>query len=546
MPDFGIGEIIAAVVDAVASAGTAAEAGAAVTDTVASGLTAAGIGSETATAIAGQVIPALSGAATGAGIGAGGSALTGGDPLKGAEFGGLTGGAIGGAGGAIGDATGLGATGGDVLAGLGAGALGGQLTGTGAATGALTGGASGLVSGLMSSGSTPTTGGSGTIQGAPTSGAAASPAPGADILNTSPTAIQDIGGLNAAAQPSSYAVPAPSSMFSSAGSIADSIPTSVGGQVPGSIDYTGANGLPNSTFMTSTGSLPLEGATDTTSSEASPSAFTNPSQVMAATSPGTTPAFGSSAGDIASSITPTTTGTSPSSSNGNILSRLFGGSSSPDAGSAATSSPGLGSTAAPAAGGTAAAPSLSTRIGNWAGSQLGYDPDSTVSQVLGKGVGVLPAAAPLAYEAIAGTQSPKGTNQLSSEALAAETAGTKLESYLGTGTLPPGMQQALNTAAQQAITSIKSKYASMGQSGSSAEAQEIAQINANMAGQGAELALQLYQQGVSQSQGAAQIQESLLNNTIQQDAQFSNALGTFAAALAGGGGTNIKEIKLVA
>jgi hypothetical protein len=58
-----------------------------------------------------------------------------------------------------------------------------------------------------------------------------------------------------------------------------------------------------------------------------------------------------------------------------------------------------------------------------------------------------------------------------------------------------------------------------------------------MAGQIESLGQQLYQQGLSTDQIASQIQEQLLNNTIAQDNNFTTALGTFTAALAGGAPT---------
>lgn len=183
----------------------------------------------------------------------------------------------------------------------------------------------------------------------------------------------------------------------------------------------------------------------------------------------------------------------------------------------------------------AAGPSLSQEAGNWVGDQLGFTPGGTGDAILGKVASVAPSAAILGYVGLAGNAPPKGTNALSSEAQQQLAAGNTLQSYLNTGTLPPGMQSALNSALASAKAAIQSKYASMGMSGSSSEAQDIAAVEASMAGQGAQLALSLYQQGVSQDQIAAGIQESLLNNTINQDAAFTKALGSFASSLAGGG-----------
>lgn len=87
----------------------------------------------------------------GAGIGAAGAGITGGNPLTGALTGGLTGGAVGAFGGIAGDALGS-ATAGDALVGAGAGAAGAGLTGQNPVTGAVEGGLGGAVAGGLSGG----------------------------------------------------------------------------------------------------------------------------------------------------------------------------------------------------------------------------------------------------------------------------------------------------------------------------------------------------------------------------------------------------------
>lgn len=111
---------------------------------VAAGATAIGVGAATAASIGAIAGPAL----LGAGIGAIGSAITGGNPLIGAALGGLTGGLGGaGAGAAVGGALGIGASGGTALLGAGVGALGAGLTGGNPLLGAVTGGVGGYLSG---------------------------------------------------------------------------------------------------------------------------------------------------------------------------------------------------------------------------------------------------------------------------------------------------------------------------------------------------------------------------------------------------------------
>lgn len=139
---FGITEAIGAVLAGVVGS-------AALGTGIAGGIAGLGIAGGAADAIAGVAAPAL----LGAGVGAAGSAITGGNPLTGALTGGLSGGLIGGLGGATGALTS--ALGGsapiaDAVLGAGAGAVGSAVTKGNPLTGALEGGAGGALTGLLS------------------------------------------------------------------------------------------------------------------------------------------------------------------------------------------------------------------------------------------------------------------------------------------------------------------------------------------------------------------------------------------------------------
>lgn len=204
----------------------------------------------------------------------------------------------------------------------------------------------------------------------------------------------------------------------------------------------------------------------------------------------------------------------PVSDNSGFFDKLFGGAAGGSGGSGASSGGTIGS-------------KISAGI-------FGGAPTSTANEI----VGALPSVLPAAYTAIKGEQTPKGYDALSSQATQLSSQGQAMAAYLQNGTLPAGVKTALDTAKNSAIASIKSSYAARGQSGSSAEMEDIAAAEQQIVGQGAGVAMNLFQQGVSEQQIAGQLQESLLNTTIQQDAQFSQALGSFASALAGGGGSN--------
>lgn len=133
-----------------------------------------------------------------------------------------------------------------------------------------------------------------------------------------------------------------------------------------------------------------------------------------------------------------------------------------------------------------------------------------------------------------GSSQPKGYNQIGQAALQAQQQSKTLEGYLTSGQLPPGIAQSLNEATNAAMATIRSQYASRGMSGSSAEAEDIANAQTARASQAANIAMQLYNQGVSESQISSQLYGTIMNTALQQDSEFSNALGNLAFAMAGG------------
>ena len=148
---------------------------------------------------------------------------------------------------------------------------------------------------------------------------------------------------------------------------------------------------------------------------------------------------------------------------------------------------------------------------------------------------LLPAAGVMGYEAIAGQKMPKGYNQLQTEAGQLSAQGTQLENYINTGTLPPGLQGAVqqNLAATQAA--IKSSYAAKGMSGSSAEQQDLQNAEIQSQAQTAQLATGLLSEGVAETGDAAGIYNNLIGDIQKSDQGLQSALAEFAAASAGQG-----------
>ena len=119
-------------------------------------------------------------------------------------------------------------------------------------------------------------------------------------------------------------------------------------------------------------------------------------------------------------------------------------------------------------------------------------------------------------------------------ATSAVNQGQQLSSFLTNGTLPPGVQANIDQATNAAIQTIKGQYASRGMSGSSSELQDINQVKARAVSQGAQIALQLTQQGL----GFEQLGATLYNSLIGQ----SNSLLNTGASLTGSAGSTLSTL----
>ena len=157
-------------------------------------------------------------------------------------------------------------------------------------------------------------------------------------------------------------------------------------------------------------------------------------------------------------------------------------------------------------------------------------------------LGMLKAYGPLALGAgglvssiLQGDKKPAYQGQVSAEAAQMSAQGQELQSYLTSGTLPPGVSAGLASANSSAAATIRSQYASRGQTGSSAEAQDLANLNATTVSQGAQIASNLLQQGVSENEFSAQLYQGLMDASVKQDAALSTSIANFAGGMAGMG-----------
>ena len=164
-------------------------------------------------------------------------------------------------------------------------------------------------------------------------------------------------------------------------------------------------------------------------------------------------------------------------------------------------------------------------VSNLGGKTLDY---------LAKNPSLLLSGAGLLGNMLMGQQPPKYQKQLSAEAQNMQAQGQQLASYLASGNLPPGVQAQLNSAHEAAIASVRSQHANRGTSGSSMEAQDLQRINEAVVSQGASIATQLLQAGISEQQMAVGIYNNLMNSSLAQDQRMSQAISGFTNALAYG------------
>lgn len=204
------------------------------------------------------------------------------------------------------------------------------------------------------------------------------------------------------------------------------------------------------------------------------------------------------------------------------LSGNFGGAASPGGGDISSS---LGSAAAAA---SAKAPtSVDTFLSN-PGTKTGFD-------VIKANPGAAISAAGLGLDVLKGNQAVSGEKQLKAQAGQLAGQGKDLAGYLQSGTLPPGLQAGVTQAADAAKATIRSRYAAQGSSGSSAEQQELAAVDQRAQAEGAQMALQLLNTGISESGMAAQLYSAIMGESLKKDQGLSSAIGNFASAAAGGG-----------
>ena len=195
---------------------------------------------------------------------------------------------------------------------------------------------------------------------------------------------------------------------------------------------------------------------------------------------------------------------------------------------------GLPVSAGDAAAGTGALGSSGTAAGDALAGAGGDGLLSGIGSYLMKNPTLALSGAGLAANLLRGQQKPQYSAQLEAQAQQLQQQGAQLSNYLSSGTLPPGIGAALQSAHDSGAASIRAMYANRGMSGSSAEMQDLANLNQATVSQGANIASSLLSTGVSEQQFASGLYQNLMTVSMQQDVALSNAIGGFTNALAGG------------
>lgn len=172
----------------------------------------------------------------------------------------------------------------------------------------------------------------------------------------------------------------------------------------------------------------------------------------------------------------------------------------------------------------------------------GFDLSNLGSKALGlleKNPGVLLSGGLLASQLFRGNQPYPAEQSIQNLATNTGTQGAALSAYINSGTLPPGAQQAVSSATEAAKATTRSRYANLGLTGSTMEAQALQGIDQHAAAQTFQIADQLLAQGADYTKISGSLYNTLLQTQAAQDQEFQKALMTFAGGLGGlrGGGT---------
>jgi hypothetical protein len=164
-------------------------------------------------------------------------------------------------------------------------------------------------------------------------------------------------------------------------------------------------------------------------------------------------------------------------------------------------------------------------------------PGAIGNQITKNPLGVLVGGGALAYNMLQGQKKLPEQNQLQGQANQLSAQGQQFMSYLQTGTLPAGLQAAVDRATQAAKAQIIANAARNGLSTdptqNSALAQDLASADRNALIAVAQEGESLFKSGADEVQLSSQILDKLMQIDQQQTANMGKAIANFAGALSG-------------
>lgn len=170
--------------------------------------------------------------------------------------------------------------------------------------------------------------------------------------------------------------------------------------------------------------------------------------------------------------------------------------------------------------------------------------DSITGQITKNPLGIAAAGAGLGLNLLQGNKTDPALAQEQALAKNAQDQAAQMQKYLQSGTLPPGLQSAVDQAVAARKAQIIQNHAAQGQSTdptqNSALAQELSSIDLQATGEIAKIATGLYTQGVKMFEIDADLLNKIYNADMAQNKQMGDALTNFAKALAPSGPTLLK------
>lgn len=181
-------------------------------------------------------------------------------------------------------------------------------------------------------------------------------------------------------------------------------------------------------------------------------------------------------------------------------------------------------------GGGASGNFLSDALGTTGGTGIG----SRIVNYLGDHPMLGLGGALLGGSLLMGSGSVPGSEPLKQDSALLSTLGNQEVKSLQTGQVPAGAQSLLDQQKAAVNARTRSTFANLGLSGSTMEAQALAQNEQAVEANKWKIISDLVSQGTTTLQGAATIDNNLMLQEIARDKESRDAISRFAAALAGG------------